>query len=326
MPLPGPVRRAAGTRPASVLVDVLERLAPPRRDGLGVLTLHRVGPQSPDVAPGTLSATPERLADLLDNLARRHAFIDLDALLRRLDGGAALPPRALLVTIDDGYLDTAEHAWPILRDRGVPAVLFVPTAYPDDATRTFWWDRVYRAMAASPASDVRLPDGSVHALSDGPSRARTYRAFRDAVKAMPHDDLLAAVDATVGRLGPEPPRSGILGWAALRALAADGLTLAPHSRTHPLLARIRTDELDGEIAGSREDLAREAGVASVAFAYPSGAVSGPVRDAVARAGLRVAFTTDRGSNDLRHADPLTLRRVNVAVGTPAPLIRAQVVR
>ncbi|HEX6869089.1 MAG TPA: polysaccharide deacetylase family protein, partial [Candidatus Limnocylindrales bacterium] len=242
------------------------------------------------------------------------------------DGGAALPPRAILMTIDDAYLDTAQHAWPALRSRGIPAVLFVPTAYPDATDRTFWWDRIHRAIAASSLPSMTLPDGTTVALADPAGRARAYRAFRDAVKAMPHETLLATVDAAVTALGPEPERSAILSWTALRELAADGLDLAPHSRTHPLLPRIDPAALDGEIAGSRDDLAARTGVASTAFAYPSGATSPTVRDAVAAAGLRVAFSTARGVNDLRTADPLALRRVNVAVGTPAPLIRVQVVR
>ena len=326
MPLPGTVRRAGGTRPAAAIVGLLERLSPPRRDGLAVLTLHRVAPPGPDVAPGTHSATPAGLGALLDALAVRHTFVDVEAVLRRLEGGAALPPRALLVTIDDAYLDTAEHAWPALRTRGVPAVLFVPTAYPDAPDRTFWWDRIHRAIAASERASLTLPDGTTVALGDPAGRARAYRAFRGAVKAMPHELLVATVDAAVAALGPEPERSGILSWAALRELATNGLDLAPHSRTHPLLTRIGPAALSGEIGGSRDDLAAATGIASAAFAYPSGAMSSAVRDAVAAAGLRVAFSTERGVNDLRTADPLALKRVNVAVGTPIPLIRAQVVR
>ncbi len=326
MPLPGPVRRAAGTPPAGALVEILERLIPGRRDGLGVLTLHRVGPPAPDVAPGTLSASPETLADLLDRLARRHTFVDLATVLRRLDGGPALPRRAVLVTSDDAYRDTGEHAWPVLRARSIPAVLFVPTAYPDATTRTFWWDRLHRAVAASAAPSLALPGGGHAALGDAVARAAAYRAFRDRVKTMPHEALLDAVEDAVTALGPEPARSEVLGWNDLRELAADGLTLAPHSRSHPLLTRIEPSALAGEIAGSRDDLLQATGTERPAFAYPSGAVSSVVRQAVAAAGLRVAFTTERGTNDLRTADPLTLRRVNVAIGTPRPLIQAQMVR
>ena len=54
------------------------------------------------------------------------------------------------------------------------------------------------------------------------------------------------------------------------------------------------------------------------FAYPSGATSPGVAEAVAAAGLRIAFTTARGVNDLRSASWLSLRRINVSVHTPGP--------
>ena len=61
---------------------------------------------------------------------------------------------------------------------------------------------------------------------------------------------------------------------------------------------------------------------AVAFVMATGGVvnlAGP-------AGIRAAFTTERGVNDLRNGDWLRLGRINVAVGTPSSLILAQAVR
>jgi peptidoglycan/xylan/chitin deacetylase (PgdA/CDA1 family) len=125
---------------------------------------------------------------------------------------------------------------------------------------------------------------------------------------------------------PTAPRDAVLGWDALRRLAADGVTLAPHTRTHPLLPRLDPALLDQEIRGSRDDLAEATGASEPVFAYPSGATSEAVAACVADSGFRVAFTTRRGVNDLRAADWLALRRINVAVGTPPSLVRAQAIR
>ncbi|HSJ95113.1 MAG TPA: polysaccharide deacetylase family protein [Gaiellaceae bacterium] len=46
--------------------------------------------------------------------------------------GEPLPPRAVLITFDDGYRDNLENAAPILRRYGYPAVVFVPVGYLDD--------------------------------------------------------------------------------------------------------------------------------------------------------------------------------------------------
>jgi hypothetical protein len=39
----------------------------------------------------------------------------------------------------------------------------------------------------------------------------------------------------------------------------------------------------------------------------------------------LAVTTERGGNDLRHADPLRIRRINVGRRAHAPLVRGQLV-
>ena len=329
MPLPGVVRRLATGLPAEAAVDLLERIVPGRRDSLAVLTFHRVTEARPEITPGLLSATPRGFGELLDAISRRHEVVDAAAVVRRATGGAALPRRALLLTVDDAYADFAEHAWPALKARGLPVALFVPTAYPDRPERTFWWDRLHRAVVGSTRPSV-IAGGQDMPLGSARERATAYRALRAELKGMGHEAMLARVDELVATLvsaeAPPPARDAVLGWDALRGLAAEGVTLAPHTRTHPLLPRLDPTRLDDELRGSRDDLAEATGATEAVFAYPSGATSPAVARHVAGAGFRVAFTTRRGVNDLRAADWLALRRINVGVGTPPSLVRAQAIR
>jgi peptidoglycan/xylan/chitin deacetylase (PgdA/CDA1 family) len=328
--LPGVVRRVAASPPSARLIDVLERVVPARPDTLAVLTFHRVAPDRPGVVPGLLSATPEGFAALLDVVARRHPIVGIDEVLRRARGGPPLGPRSLLLTVDDAYTDFAEHAWPALRARGLPVVLFVPTAYPDAPDRAFWWERLFGAIRATNRSTIDGPGGPLPVMTDA-DREAAYRSFRAGLKAMPHAELLRCVDDLVAALGGAEAAAGaaggrVLGWDELRRLRAEGVSLAPHTRTHPLLARLSGEACESEIAGSREDLARTTGSELPVLAYPSGATSPVAADAARRAGIEIAFTTERGVNVLRSADWLGLRRINVSVRTPSALVRAQMVR
>jgi peptidoglycan/xylan/chitin deacetylase (PgdA/CDA1 family) len=325
VPITGYARRLGAGRPAAAAVATLERLLPGRPDVLAVLTIHRVAPDDGAVTPGLLSATPEGLAALLDILVRRYAVIDLEGVLRRAAGGAALPRRSVLLTIDDAYADVATHTWPAMRARGLPAVLFVPTAYPDASDRTFWWDRLYGAIRTTRETIVDGPAGPL-ALSDATDRDRAYRALREPLKGLDHDAMIEAVDKLVRHLGGAPPTPAVASWASLRAMRAEGLTLAPHTRTHPLLSRLPPARLPDEVEGARTDLERATGATTPAFAYPSGATSPEAVVTVRRAGFQAAFTTARGVNDLRTADWAMLHRVNVSVRTPGPLVRAQIMR
>jgi hypothetical protein len=205
--------------------------------------------------------------------------------------------------------------------------LFVATAFAADPSRRFWWDRLWAAVSGAQRSEPLVTP--LGALPVGRSQASaTVARLRTWLKELDHDDAMVQVDRIVAELGDGATSAtpAVLGWDELRTLAADGVTLAPHTRDHPLLDRVPVDRAIDEIRGSLADLEREIGPGTPiprVLAYPSGAHSGSAVDAARQAGMDVALTTDRGGNDLRRADRLLLRRINVGGRTGTPLVRAQ---
>lgn len=312
-----PAVRVARSRPFSAGLAVLEAV-PARRPSLAVVTYHRIAPRGADpFYPGLVSASPDELDEQLAWLARDHHPISGDELLAIRRGEAILPRRAVLVTFDDGYRDLAEHAWPLLRRHGVPAVVFVATGYVDDRSRLFWWDRLHAALATTDCPSVREPGGEVLPLGTPSLAAAAFRRLRPRLKALPADELAAAVAELVDELAVAPPPAPVLGWDELRRLAGEGLMVAPHSVNHPLLTRVSAEEVRAELAASSARLHDELGSCPPVFAYPSGAHDPAVVAEVRAAGFEIAVTTRRGVNDLRVADWLRLRRINVgSFGTP----------
>jgi hypothetical protein len=213
----------------------------------------------------------------------------------------------------------------------VPVTLFVPTAYPDSEASRFWWDRLWEAVSTTTRDAVSIDLVGPLPLADPASRRATLRMIQASIKARPHDEAMVEVERLIRELsdlgGPQrmPTLPAVLGWDALRRLAAEGVTLAPHTRHHPLLDRVPIETAIEEIAGSRADLEREVGATPPVLAYPSGAHDDAVVDAARRAGMVLAVTTERGGNDLRHADRMRIRRINVGGRARSPLVRAQLV-
>lgn len=316
-------RMAASSR----LLDLLERSDVDDRRILRVVTYHRIlAPGDASVYPGVVSTTPEGFASQVRTLASRFRVLSLDEAVSALKGRSSLPPRALLFTFDDAYRDFAEHAWPVLRGHGLPAVLFVPTAYPGRPELPFWWDRLYRAFACARREDPLPSAAGVLRVRTRAERERSFRRVRDRVKELPHREAMELVARVCGALEPSPAQGEVLDWDELRALASEGVALCAHTRTHPRLDRISPDAVRAEVAGSLADLQRELGGVQPVLAYPGGFYDRTTLRVVRELGIEVAFTTHRGLNDLRSVDPLQLRRIPVGRRTTEALLRAQLLR
>ncbi len=90
-----------------------------------ILCYHRVGPQT------NLMIMPrETFAAQMEYLARNnYNVIRLADLPDFLSGKRPLPPRAVVITFDDGHVSAYQHAYPILRKHGFPATFFVYTDF-----------------------------------------------------------------------------------------------------------------------------------------------------------------------------------------------------
>jgi peptidoglycan/xylan/chitin deacetylase (PgdA/CDA1 family) len=100
---------------------------------------------------------------------------------------------------------------------------------------------------------------------------------------------------------------GRLTRGQLLEMAAAGIRVGAHSRTHVDLTVCSDAQLEWEVRGSREDLEDLLGVACTRFAYPNGLLDARVRAAVAAAGFRTAVTTVRGWSRAK-TDPLRIPR------------------
>jgi len=307
-------------------VSLLEHADRQRPGLLRVLTYHRVDEPAarPWLDPGLISATPEAFDEQMRYLSAYYQIVSITDVITALEtrNSKDLPARAVAVTFDDAYFDFEEHAWPILKRYRIPVTVFVPTAYPDQPERTFWWDDLYHAVQNTSRKDnLNAPIGLL-SLSYT-SRNQTYKRLKNYLKTLKHAEAMPTVKRLCDELGVQPTTNCILGWDSLRNLTREGVTLGAHTRTHPLMNRVPLEEAKDEAIGSLHDLGRELGSTLPIFAYPSGGFNNEVVIMLEREGFKLAFTTSRGINDIHHTDPLRMRRINVGGRTTLPILRAQ---
>lgn len=94
--------------------------------------------------------------------------------------------------------------------------------------------------------------------------------------------------------------------AQVRALQAAGEEIGAHTRNHPRLTALTSDQMEQEIAGSRQDL-KSIGIDSIAtFAYPYGLHNLETDAIVRQAGFSAARLVEPGL-DFPESDPYSLR-------------------
>lgn len=64
-------------------------------------------------------------------LAKMEQVVSLDEAVRRLESGEVFNHPIYVITFDDAFKDFYTHAFPLLRDLGLPVTLYVPTGFLD---------------------------------------------------------------------------------------------------------------------------------------------------------------------------------------------------
>ena len=133
-------------------------------DGV-ILMLHHVTPDQPrDFEPnGILKVTPAFLESVIGEVrASGFEIIALDDVKARLATPEPKKPFAVF-TLDDGYKDNRDHAYPVFKRHDVPFTIYVPAAYAD-GEGDLWWLVLEEALRRLSSVDVDR-DGAQRAYS-----------------------------------------------------------------------------------------------------------------------------------------------------------------
>jgi peptidoglycan/xylan/chitin deacetylase (PgdA/CDA1 family) len=313
---------------ASVIAAPVVAVARRARAWQGALTFgyHRFH------APGApLADDPDAVAaDAFDSQLRflkRHFDVVGPEDVAAAIGGRR--PRVVCVTIDDGYRDAFEVAYPVLAANEVPGLFFVTTGFLDGDTDA-WWDEL-RWMVERSAVDA-LPAGP--GLPGPVSLAAEHR--EDAVALLTRTYArLPAADAErllefvgtatgSGRRGPQGAETWMT-WSMVRELRRGGMAIGGHTARHAVLARSSPAEQRREVADCRARLEEELGEPMRWFAYPVGqrdSFDHDSRAAVREQGVELAFSCYGGYTSPRRPDPYDVRRTTVGAAlTPERLGR-----
>ncbi len=239
--------------------------------------------------PGTFMspATFQRRMQLLDQLGFK--VLPLADAARRLREGT-LPPAAVVITIDDGWLGTYQHMVPVLIAHGFAASLYVTTYYVSTRTRVFNVALSYLQWKAAQRAGSRSAAGASPAERFD---ANQLLVSGEGLPPADRDALLNCLGAeVVGPAWTSAMQFRLVTDAQIADMVERGIDIQLHTHRH----RLPTDE-----AGIRDELltnARHLGPLVRAplkhLCYPSGEWQPHHLPLIRALGIDTATTTDSG--------------------------------
>lgn len=284
-------------------------LAPVTRGAGVIFMMHHIRPPGAQAFDpnGLLSITPEFLAAAVRRVRERGwDIVSMDEALERLDGAGEARPFAAF-TIDDGYRDNLEHAYPVMKTAGAPFTVYIASALPSGDAE-LWWVGLEQVIARSSVIDFEI-DGARRAIACDTLAAKraAWKRLYPIIRAAPEDKQRAMTRELCARFGVSLPQlcdSLAMNWGEVRQLARDPLvTIGAHTVNHFAVVKLDAARAREEMDQGARKIEAETGQRPRHFAYPYGDAgsAGPRDFGIAEAlGFASAVTTRKGMLTTEH--------------------------
>jgi peptidoglycan/xylan/chitin deacetylase (PgdA/CDA1 family) len=268
-------------RPISMAPPASQALARREREGAGnvfyVLTYHDVFStydtkyEVGDAGAITAEELTRQFSWLRDN---GYTVISLQHVIDARSGGKPLPPKAIMITFDDGYKSFHSLVMPLLKLFNYPATLAIIGSWIDDPARA---NIEYEATRTIP------------------SQFMTWDEIRDCVDSGLVEIASHSHDLHHGIVGN--PQGNKQPAAITRRYDA---ATASYETENTYIARIRSD-----LARNSESLERRLGKRPRVIAWPYGAYNATTQRIAAELGMPIGYSLENGAN----SDETTLAAV-----------------
>jgi peptidoglycan/xylan/chitin deacetylase (PgdA/CDA1 family) len=285
-------------------------------DGLVTVMWHYVRSASDLPHVGATWVETDAFVGQLDAIGRQRTVVGWPEVAQALRGGRPLPPRAALLTFDDGLADHARTVVPQLVARGWSAIFFVLARQPGEPLTVGHAIHVLLAELGQDNLGAAVLDAlpAAQASRFATARARERAAGVEPIEVLKRPlqrDLVDVVEPILHRLVAErlgPPGDVAdalhLSTFQLQQMRSEALTIGGHGRRHLWFDHTAASRVRDEIDASAAFLADEP--RPWAFAYPYGAASPNAVDELAGQDFGGAFHAARrvatGRFDLGRVD------------------------
>ena len=199
------------------------------------------------------------------------SFLSLDQLYDVITGKSNIDKPFVCFTMDDGYLDNYENAYPIFKKHNIPFAIFIATDFPNKKA-ILWWYVIEDLILNS--KEIHLSDGSKYNCSTFQEKWDTFRYIREKVLMLDQQNIVNKLNELFVNYQLDwlaPIQSLSMDWEQIKALTQDPLcTIGGHTISHVALNILSQEELDQEITKGITIIQSHTNYKPDYFAYPYG--------------------------------------------------------
>jgi len=235
-----------------------------------ILTLHRVVKERSLLAAlRRIEITPSFLEQtILKYKSAGYRCVSLDEVQQQVESGKRSRQKFVCFTLDDGYADNYELAYPVFKKYNCPFAIYVTTDFPDKKALLWWYD----------LQDILLENeklkfnGVEYDCSDVKKKNQTFRKIkinffisdseiqRTVLEQLFKENVCAKRHA-----------ENALSWEQISELATDPLcTIGAHTVSHRSLPVLSDEEIRKELSDGKKQIEERIKKPVKHFAYPSG--------------------------------------------------------
>jgi len=219
--------------------------------------------------------------DTLDNCLRYlinndYSVIPLSAYINKLITQSTIH-KTIVLTVDDGYHDFYEHAYPVLRKYNTPAAVFLITDF-INAHIIPWWDQIKYCIENTQMHKIEITlsdEKKYFSLKSAAEKKEAATQTIEDCKNIPDDqktelirELAHALDVNMNYLSFNKKQS--LSWDEIIEMKNHNIEFFPHTKTHPILTNISAEKVEHEISESKKQIEAKLNTLAKIFCYPNG--------------------------------------------------------
>lgn len=280
-----------------------------------ILFYHRFKKDNDDTFPYKLHVKSFKRQML--HLKRWYNVITLDKLVENTKNREDFSCPSVVITIDDGFKDNYDLAYPILKGLNLPATIFLTSGF-INTQKAPWVDEIGTALAKTRLDKLYVPQlfgDQFVAISSNEQKAETLHRIYEKLLYLEHNTKVDLVDTLLSILSDKGALRAhgriMLNWEEIKKMSQNNISFGAHTMTHPTLSKMGSEDAMFEIIESKRIIENELGTCVRHFAIPNGQnedFTEELRE-FCKNGLFESITTTTFGEVTKFSDPYKLPRI-----------------